>query len=386
MMNGSKRAREIEPFQVMAVLARAQQLEAAGKDVIHMEVGEPDFPTPKAVIEAGIQALQQQRTRYTPALGLPQLRQAISDFYRSQFGVDVGSERIAVTPGGSGALQLVLGALLNPADEVLMADPGYPCNRHFVRLFDGLPALIPVDQETDYQLNADLVSAHWSPATKAVLLASPSNPTGSCCSLTELERIHEQVRSRGGVLIVDEIYQSLVYERSPETALSISEDIVVINSFSKYFGMTGWRVGWLVAPERYIPLVERLAQNLFLATSTLSQYAALAAFGGDTLAELERRRQEFQRRRDYLVTALKELGFRIPLTPQGAFYIYADCSALAKDSEALATDLLEHCAVAVTPGRDFGRHHADKYLRFAYTTDIARLRTGVERLAAYLAR
>jgi len=370
----------------MDVLARARAMEAAGTDVIHMEIGEPDFDTPAPIIEAGIAALQQGLTYYMPALGLPQLRTAISQYYQSHFAVKISSDRIVVTPGSSGALQLALAALVNPGDEVLMADPGYPCNRHFVRLFEGRPALIAVDESTQYQLTADLIDRHWTGKTKAVLLASPSNPTGTCCSMPELKRIVELVQRRGGVLIVDEIYQSLVYDMQPETVLFISDDLIVINSFSKYFGMTGWRVGWMVVPESYVPVIDKLAQNFFLATSTPSQYAALAAFNDDTLCELAKRRQQLHQRRDYLIEALKELGFEVPVIPQGAFYIYARCLALTDDSQVLVDKLLENAAVALTPGSDFGHYNPGHYVRFAYTTKLSRLREGVSRIKAYLER
>ena len=383
-MQSSKRASEIEPFQVMDILARARSMEARGVDVVHMEIGEPDFATPEPIVKAGIAALESGFTHYTPALGLPQLRQAISQYYRSQFGVKISSDRIAVTPGSSGALQLSLAAVLNPGDEVLMADPGYPCNRHFVRLFEGLPALIAVDESTRYQLTAELIAKHWSTSTRAVILASPSNPTGTCCSLFELKKIVALVKEKGGVLIVDEIYQSLVYDSEPETVLSLSDDLIVINSFSKYFGMTGWRVGWMVMPDGFEPVVDKLAQNFFLATSTPAQYAALAALSEGTLSELERRRQQLKQRRDYLVDAVTELGFKVPVMPQGAFYIYAQCAAFSKDSRVFADQILERAAVALTPGNDFGHNQSKHYVRFAYTTELSRLREGVSRLSTYL--
>ena len=385
-MRISRRALEIEPFRVMGVLARARAMEQEGHDVIHMEIGEPDFATPQPIIRAGIRALENGFTHYTPALGLPQLREAISQYYQSQFGVSVSSDRIVVTPGSSGALQLSMAALLNPGDEVLMADPGYPCNRHFVRLFDGQPALIAVNESTQYQLTAELLDKHWTAKTKAVLLASPSNPTGTCCSLAELKLIVELVKSRGGVLIVDEIYQSLVYDREPETVLSLSDEVIVINSFSKYFGMTGWRVGWMIAPVEYVPIMDKLAQNFFLATSTPAQYAALAAFSEETLSELEDRHQQLKQRRDYLVEAVKKLGFGVPVKPEGAFYIYAQCAALSDDSQALTDELLAQTAVALTPGNDFGLNKSNHYVRFAYTADLSHLREGVERLSTYLKR
>lgn len=359
-------------------------METSGLDIVHMEIGEPDFATPDPIVNAGISALQSGFTHYTPALGLPQLRESISQYYRSQFGLDIAVDRIAVTPGSSGALQLSLAATINPGDEVLMADPGYPCNRHFVRLFEGLPALIAVDESTQYQLTAELIAKHWSIKTRAVILASPSNPTGTCCSQAELKKIIAFVQSKGGVLIVDEIYQSLVYDTEPETVLSLSDNLLVINSFSKYFGMTGWRIGWMVMPEEFVPVVDKLAQNFFLATSTPAQYAALAAFNEETSRELEARRQQLKQRRDYLVDALKELGFKVPVMPQGAFYIYAQCTAFSEDSRDFADQMLERAGVALTPGNDFGHNQSQCYVRFAYTTELSRLREGVSRLSAYL--
>jgi aspartate/methionine/tyrosine aminotransferase len=378
------RMAEIEAFHVMDILARARALEAQGRDVVHMEIGEPDFPTALPIIEAGIAALRAGRTHYTPALGLPELRQAIAASYPPAARPDPA--RVVVTPGSSGALALVFGVLLNPGDEVLLADPGYPCNRHFVRLFEGRARLIPVDAGTGYQLTAALVRRHWTARTRAVLLSSPSNPTGMLVPDTEMAAVAAAVRELGGVLIVDEIYHGLTYGTHARSVLADSQDAFVVNSFSKYYGMTGWRVGWLVAPAAYVETVDRLAQNLFLASSTLAQHAALAAFLPEVQIELERRRAEFEARRDYLLPALRALGFGIPIVPNGAFYLYADCSRLTDDSERLARDLLERAAVAVTPGRDFGRYAPARHLRFSYATTRARLEEGVRRIADFLQR
>ena len=383
----ASRMRHIHPFYVMELLARCKTLEAQGRSVVHMEVGEPDFVTPEPIIRAGQRALQQGHTHYSPATGIPKLREAIADFYLDRYGVHLDPGRVLVTPGASGALQLVMSVLIDPGDEVLMADPGYPCNRHFVHLVGGIPVSIPVGADTEYQLSAASVSAAWTPKTKAVLVASPSNPTGTLLSLPELKAIHQVVRDRGGVLIVDEIYQGLVYDGDRmQTALAIADDIFVINSFSKYFGMTGWRLGWLVAPKSCVATVDRLAQNIFLAASTPTQHAALAAFTPETLDILEQRRRAFAERRDYLLPALRSLGFKILLTPRGAFYLYADCSSLTKDSFGFATELLEKEGVAVTPGRDFGQNRPEQHLRFAYTTEISQLQEGVARLARFLGK
>ncbi|MEJ2060532.1 MAG: pyridoxal phosphate-dependent aminotransferase [Gammaproteobacteria bacterium] len=382
----SARMAEIQPFHVMALLARARDLERKGRHIIHMEIGEPDFPTPEPIIQAGHEALSAGHTHYTPATGLPALREAIAGFYRQRYGVEVAPERIVVTPGASGALLLVLAALVDPGNQVLMSDPGYPCNRHFVRLFEGRAKSIPVTAETDYQVTPDLLRAHWSGRAVAALVASPSNPTGTVIYQPQMAAMADFVESKGGRLIVDEIYHGLVYEEgnAVTTALSISDQLFVINSFSKYFGMTGWRLGWTVAPEAYVPELDKLAQNLFLAPSTPAQYAALAAFDDATLTIVEERRREFQARRDYLVPALLELGFEVPAMPQGAFYVYARSRKLAQDSFVFAQRLLEEASVAVTPGIDFGAHGARDHLRFAYTTDLDSLREGVSRLRAFL--
>ncbi|MCB1852271.1 MAG: pyridoxal phosphate-dependent aminotransferase [Gammaproteobacteria bacterium] len=380
----ANRMHHIRPFYVMELLARARELETRGCSIIHMEIGEPDFPTPEPVLLAGKNALDKGYTRYLPATGLPELKIGIAAFYKSRFGLELDPTRIVVTPGSSGALQLLLSVLIDPGETVLMADPGYPCNRHFVELVGGVPKGIPVGPDTAYQLTANLVQQAWTPTTRAVLVASPSNPTGTLLSIDELTVIHRLVQAHDGVLIVDEIYQGLVYGQEANSALNISDDLFVINSFSKYFGMTGWRIGWLVAPEAYIPAIDRLAQNIFISTSSLAQYAALAAFSMESIALLERRREAYQERRDFLLPALSGLGFDIACIPEGAFYLYADCSRLSDDSFDLAEDLLEKAGVAVTPGKDFGHHQPERHLRFAYTTGIENLQEGVERIGRLL--
>ncbi|MDH3309263.1 MAG: pyridoxal phosphate-dependent aminotransferase [Gammaproteobacteria bacterium] len=382
MNPSAKRLLNIEPFHVMDILARARAMEREGRSVIHMEIGEPDFPTAPAIVQAGIVALQTGHTHYTPALGLTELRAAIATNYPEQARPD--ASRVAVTPGASGALQLIFAALINPGDQVLMADPGYPCNRHFVSLFEGQPVAVPVDATTGYQLNANLVRQHWTKRTVAVLLASPSNPTGTIIPTKELDEIIRTVEARGGVLIVDEIYHGLVYAEEAMTALSYSQNLFVVNSFSKYYGMTGWRLGWLVAPISHMSAIDKLAQNIFLAASTPAQYAALTAFTPEVQRELAKRREIFRERRDYLLPALRELGFEIPLVPQGAFYLYADCSRFTQDSQAFALELLEKTGVAITPGLDFGSHRAAQHVRFSYANTLENLQEGVSRLRNFL--
>lgn len=384
--NIAARMAAIQPFHVMAILARARQLQEQGRDIFHLEVGEPDFPTPQPIIEAGLQALQNGQTRYTPACGIPALRASIAQYYQERFGIKVDPKRIIVTPGASGALQLVLSVLLNPQDEVLIPDPAYPCNRHFVRLFEANPISIPAYAATNYQLTVADIEQYWTDKTKMVMLATPSNPTGTTLNPTELKALHNAVKARNGVLLVDEIYQGLVYDGEEHSALALGEDVWVINSFSKYFGMTGWRLGWIVAPEWAVEALERLAQNVFLCPSTPAQYAALTAFTPDARAIMEANKQILRARRDYLLPALRELGFVINSQPAGAFYIYADASHFTQDAQELCLQLLEQTGVALTPGIDFGEFEANTKIRFAYTTGIERLEQAVTLLQNYLPR
>ena len=377
--------REIEPFHVMELLARAKALEAQGRDIVHMEIGEPDFPTAQPICDAGISALKHGELFYTPALGIPELREAIAGFYKTRYGVYVAPSRVVVTAGASGALLLAIAALINPGDQVLMADPGYPANRHFVRLMEGEAVGIAVGPDSHYQLTHELIEQHWGDRTVAALVATPSNPTGTLIPQAELHAMAAFAQQRGGALIVDEIYHGLVYEGVTHTAANAGDNVFVINSFSKYFNMTGWRLGWMVAPEPYIRELDKLSQNVYLSAPTPSQLAALAAFAPGTLAICEARCDEFRMRRDYLVPALRELGFIIPAMPRGAFYVYADCSRLTHDSYGFSLDLLEHAGVAITPGIDFGAHRAHEHVRFAYTRPVARLREGVRRIAEFLA-
>ncbi|BCX89822.1 hypothetical protein MIN45_P2195 [Methylomarinovum tepidoasis] len=384
MPRQARRAGRISPFHVMELLARARELEAQGRDIVHLEIGEPDFPTPAPIVAAGRAALAGGNVRYTTAAGLMPLREALAAYYHERYGVAVSPGRIFLTPGASGACLLALGLALDVGDEVLVSDPGYPCNRHFVQMVGGRPRPLAVEEDSDFHLDAAQVEAAWSPTTRGVWITSPSNPTGSVIPAGRLAALWEIVEARGGFLLADEIYHGLEYGCRCTSALEISDRVLVVNSFSKYFGMTGWRLGWLIVPPGWEAAAERLAQNLFIAAPTHSQRAALAAFTPETRAELERRRQIFAARGRYLYQALTGLGLRIASSPQGAFYLYADCSAFTDDSETFASALLEKAGVAVTPGCDFGRHRAGRYLRFAYTVDESRLAEGVRRLAAFL--
>nr|WP_315469227.1 pyridoxal phosphate-dependent aminotransferase [uncultured Undibacterium sp.] len=377
----SARSQAIEPFHVMALLARANELQAAGHDVIHLEIGEPDFVTAAPIIAAGQAALANGHTRYTAARGLPQLREAISGFYQQRYGVQIDPKRILITPGGSGALLLATSLLVDPGKHWLMADPGYPCNRHFLRLIEASAQLVPVGAEVRYQLTPELVAQHWQDNSVGALVASPANPTGTLLSREELRALSQAIHARGGHLVVDEIYHGLTYGVDASSVLEVDNEAFVLNSFSKYFGMTGWRLGWLVAPEDAVPELEKLAQNLYISAPSVSQYAALACFEPATIDIFEQRRHAFSQRRDFLLPALRQLGFTIAVEPQGAFYLYADISKFGGDAYAFCQHFLETEFVAFTPGLDFGHYKAQQYVRFAYTQDLPRLQQAVDRIA-----
>ena len=378
------RVDDIEPFHVMEVQTAARALEAAGRDIVHLEIGEPDFPTPQPVLDAAQRAIAGGHLHYTSALGLPELRAAIAGHYAAHYGVEVSAERVIVTAGSSAALLLVMALVVDRDDEILLADPGYPCNRHFVRVLEGTPVGVPVGPETRYQLTAELVKRHWRPRTRGVLLASPSNPTGTTVPYDEMRRIEAVVAARGGTLIVDEIYLGLTYGETPRSVLGFADDAFVVSSFSKYFNMTGWRLGWIVAPPAHVRNLEKLAQNLYISPAAPSQRAALACFEPATREIVEARRRAFEGRRDFLVPALRALGFGVPVMPSGGFFVYADCSRFSDDSERFCRDVLQGAGVAFTPGIDFGVHRARQHVRIAYTIDERRLEEGVSRLRRFL--
>ena len=378
------RVAEIAPFHVMEVQTAARALEAQGRSIVHMEIGEPDFPTPAPVVAAAQRAIADGRLYYTSALGLPALREAIAQHYLDHYDVDVSPERVIVTAGSSAALLLVLALLVNRDDRILLADPGYPCNRHFVRVLEGEPTGIPVGAGTNYQLTAGLIEQRWDSRVRGTLIASPSNPTGTAVPPDEMRRIVACVERLGGSLLVDEIYLGLSYDAPPRSVLELTDDAFVISSFSKYFNMTGWRLGWVVAPARHVRDLEKLAQNLYISPASPSQYAALACFEQETLAILEERRLAFKARRDFLVPALRELGFGIPVDPSGGFFVYADCSRFDADSERFCRRTLQGAGVALTPGLDFGTHEAERHVRLAYTIDMPKIEEGVARLRDFL--
>ena len=386
----SRRAQRIEPFYVMEMAKHAQEVarqsSASGTPMIYLNIGEPDFSAPPLVQEAAERAIRAGRTQYTQAPGLPELRERISAWYASRFGVDVPARRIIVTAGASAALQLACLALIDDGDEVLMPDPSYPCNRHFVSAAEGKPVLIPSSAAERFQLSAAKVEAAWGERTRGVMLASPSNPTGTSIAPDELRRIHEVVRAKGGLTIVDEIYLGLSHDEAfGQSALKLGDDIISINSFSKYFNMTGWRLGWMVVPESLVAPIEMLAQHLFICASTVSQYAALACFEPESIAEYERRRAEFKARRDYFIPALESIGLPVPVKPDGAFYAWADCRAAAeklgvKGSWDFAYALMNQAHLAITPGRDFGQAETANYVRFSTASSMEQLQEAIARM------
>lgn len=375
------RSQLITPFRVMNVMARAAELESAGRHIVHLEVGEPDFSTAEPIVAAGCEALASGKTRYTQATGLPALRERISTHYAQHYGVSVSPERIIVTPGASGALSLLALLLLEPGDSVLMPDPAYPCNRNFIRLAGGGVQMVPVSASDGWQLSTETLESCRDNSTRGLWLASPANPTGAVLTLPQLQALSDWSRGHGIHFLVDEIYHGLDYTDDLPTALQVDSSAIVVNSFSKYFGMTGWRIGWMVVPEELIGQATNLAQNLFIAAPTMSQHAALRAMDMDVREILETRRLAFRERRDFLLPALRKMGFDIPYTPEGAFYIYAGIGGFGEDSERFCQRLLEDHGLAITPGTDFGVYRCDDFVRFAFTTDMESLVLAVERLA-----
>ncbi len=388
------RTARIEPFHVMELVKRAAALQASGRPVIHMSIGEPDFTAPPPVITAMEQAAREGHTGYTPALGIEPLRRAIADDYRNRYGVEVDPHRIIVTAGASAALTLACTALVNPGDEVLLTDPSYPCNRHFIAAADGVPLLVPVGPQTRFQLTAELLRQHWNAGAdrvKGVMIASPANPTGTSIPFDELTAIVQEVRQRGGFTLVDEIYLDLSYgmpgePARPRTALELGDDVIVTNSFSKFFSMTGWRLGWMVVPPALVPVFEKLAQNLYICPSALAQHAALACFTPACLGIYGQRRESFRERRDFIVPALESIGLQVPAHPDGAFYVYVDCSGTGLTSTELCNRLLEEAYVSLVPGTDFGHAEPERYLRLSYATARPLLAEAIDRMGDWLKR
>jgi len=369
----------IEPFRVMQLLERAKELEFEGHEVIHMEIGEPDFLTPPAVIEAAKHHLDHHDQFYTPSTGAPALQQALSNWYRDEYGIDLDPARILITPGTSGAFSLIYSVLLEAGESVLLPDPGYPCQRNFIRLAGANPINIPVGPESRYHLSAELIENNWQQETRAAVVINPSNPTGTLIDPEELRAIAQSCRSQGGYLISDEIYHGLTYGTKAPCALQFDDNAIIVNGFSKRWAMTGWRIGWVIVPEALIDPCRRVMQNIFIAAPTLSQYAAIAAL--KERASVETMRLAYDGRRQFLLRELPKLGFDIVVEPQGAFYIYANVAKITDDSKAFCWRLLEEKRVAVTPGEDFGTFNAASHLRFSYATSLEKLKEGIKRLS-----
>jgi aspartate/methionine/tyrosine aminotransferase len=380
------RTQAIEPFYVMEIVKEAQRLADGGRSIIHLSIGEPDFTAPPPVQAAARAAIDAGQTQYTPALGIDSLRRAIALDYAQRFGIAVDPQRIVVTAGASAGLLLAFAALLERDQTVLMPDPSYPCNRHFATVFEGRARLLPCGSETRFQPTGAMIEQAWDANTAGVLLASPSNPTGTTIEGPVLADIVRRVRARGGFVIVDEIYLGLTYDAPPSTALALGDDVLVLSSFSKYFSMTGWRLGWMVAPPALAPTLEKLAQNLFICPSALAQHAALACFSAEALTIYEARREQFRQRRDFLVPALREIGFEVPVVPDGAFYVYANIDQFADDSWDFAFELLHETGVCLVPGRDFGMAQTARHVRVSYANKLEQLEEAVRRLGEYLGR
>ena len=382
----SNKALNIEPFHVVSLITRAMELEKQGKKIVNLVVGEPEFKTPKPIIDSAIKSLEQNKIRYSPSLGKVELRESISKWYQDREKINISYNKIAVTSGSSAALLLTMAVLLNPGNEVIISDPSYPCNRHFVAAMEGIATCVPVDSKTNYQLTLEKVKENWTEKTKAVLVSSPSNPTGGILDYEELEKIYSFVCSQGGYLIVDEIYRGISYDKEPVSATALGENVFVINSFSKYFCMTGWRLGWLVAPEKFIEKIEHLAQNLYISNSDIAQDAALSAFSPDVVSQLDSNLVHYKEQKDYLMNELLRIGFKIPVEPKGAFYIYADASNFTNDAYKFCWKVLEDIGVAIAPGLDFGDYLSNIHVRFSFPKTINIMSEGIKRIDNYLAK
>ena len=378
MLMFSEIAQQISSFIVMDILEKAQELEKQGRDVIHLEVGEPDFPTPAPVVEAGIRAIREGKTRYTHSLGLLQLREAISEWYEEHYGVEVSPGRIVVTPGTSPAMLLIFGLLLNVGEEVIMGNPHYACYPNHVRIFGGVPIFVKTREEDGFQPRPEDIRERITPWTKSILINSPSNPTGTLLPESALKSLVEL----GHLVISDEIYHGLVYEGKAHSILEYTDRAVVINGFSKLFAMTGWRLGYAILPQEMVRPIQRLQQNFFISASDFVQWAGLAA-----LKETEEERKEmvqiYDQRRRYMVARLREIGFKVAVEPTGAFYVLANARAYTKDSYDFTLKLLMKTGVAVTPGIDFGRN-AEGYIRFSYANSLENIREGLRRVETFL--
>jgi len=376
----AQRTHQATPFYVVEVAKKAAYLQSQGQDIISLGIGEPDFTAAPQVVEAMHKAAKQGLSGYSPSAGLPALREAIAKFYGTHFNAPIDPRRVIVTNGGSGALMLAALTLVDPGAEVLMPDPCYPANANFILAAGGVTKLIATSAANRFQLCAADIETHWNERTRGILVASPSNPTGTSIAPEALAALLAAVKARNGFVIMDEIYLGLSYNSDRQSALVHDDQIIVLNSFSKYFHMTGWRLGWLIVPDHLVEPLEKLASSLAICAPTLSQYGALACFEAETIMLYEQRRHAFQMRRDFLVPALESIGFTVPAHPDGAFYVYADVTHHSRDSRILAEQLLDHAGVAIVPGIDFGPAHAKHMARMSYTTGLDQLAQAVDRM------
>jgi len=376
----SKKAQEIPPFIVMDVLEKAQELERGGEHIIHLEVGEPDFDTPECISEAGYRAICDGKTHYTHSLGLIELREAIAEDYWKKYRVKVSSERILVASGTSPALLLLFSALLEPGDEVILSNPYYPCYPNIIRFVDGSPVFIQVLEEEGFQYLPEMIEEKLRPSVKGIMINSPSNPTGNVMSAERMK----QIAKLSPFIISDEIYHGLVYEGEVHTILEFTDRAFVINGFSKLYAMTGWRLGYVIAPKEFIRPMQKIQQNLFISASSFAQWGAVAGLR-ETEKDIEKMRRTYDRRRRFLIPKLRALGFGITVEPTGAFYILANAKRFSGDSYRFAFDILKEAKVAVAPGIDFGTN-AEGYLRFCYANSLENIEEGMNRLERYLER
>jgi len=376
----TKRAEEIRPFIVMDVLERAQELESQGEHIIHLEVGEPDFDTPACVRAAGERAIREGKTHYTHSLGLLELRQAICENYLKRYGVEITPEQIIVTSGTSPAMLLIFGALLEAGDEVIISDPHYACYPNFIRFVDGIPVRVPVAEEDGFQFRPEEIRRVVSPRTRAIFINSPANPTGN---LLSPERMAE-IAKLGPMVISDEIYHGLVYEGEEHSILEYTDESFVLNGFSKLYAMTGWRLGYVIAPPRFVRPMQKMQQNFFISASAMAQWAGVEALRNEEAAEeVARMVSTYDERRRYMLQRLKKMGFGITVEPTGAFYVLANAKRFSSDSYRLAFDILHNAKVGVTPGVDFGPN-CEGYIRFTYANSLENIAEGMDRLEQYL--
>ena len=380
-MSFSNRSRSVLPFKAMQMMAAANALEEAGRRVIHLEVGQPDFSAPECVRRKALEVVQAGRMGYSNAEGLPELREAIASFYHQRFGIEIPSRRVLITAGASGALALLIPLLTDPGEGWLLPDPGYPSYRHFVSAYGCEPQALRLRAENEFQPSSCQIEQHWKSNTRALVLASPSNPAGTQIDESLARDLIEVVRHRGGHVVADEIYQGVNPDGQPlPTTLSHANDAFIVNSFSKYFGMTGWRLGWMVVPESAVDPLIRLAQNLFICPSVVAQAAAVAAFSPEAIAEADARSTELNRKRALMINGLLDIGFDVPARPEGAFYVFARLPESMPNAEVFCQRALEEVGVAVTPGTDFGEYRTERYVRLSCAQPETLLLEAIERL------